>query len=187
MKKVLWLIHRLSFCSTQLHFDLIIPSDGWLCRRREVSQPIEGGNSQREHSIAIKGPAAAESSRNQSTSRPSTHNAAAAGAGQLPVRPTLLTQALRAYQPDLLASSSVLPSFGWLILLFLSTHGTTAEPSACTCRFPYGESMFLVSSDAKRGLQRSAKVGTPGLVNFITAAAVAYDFCLSLPAAFTQP
>ena len=31
--------------------------------------------------------------------------------------------------------------------------------------------------------QRSAKVGAPGLVNFITA--VAYRFCLNLPAAFT--
>ena len=34
-------------------------------------------------------------------------------------------------------------------------------------------------------LQRSAKVGAPGLVNFITA--VAYDFCPSLTAASTQP
>ena len=34
-------------------------------------------------------------------------------------------------------------------------------------------------------VQRSAKVGDPGLVNFITA--VAYHFCPSLPAAFTQP
>ena len=34
-------------------------------------------------------------------------------------------------------------------------------------------------------LQRSAKVGAPGLVNIITA--VAYHFCPSLPAAFTQP
>ena len=34
-------------------------------------------------------------------------------------------------------------------------------------------------------LQRWAKVGAPGLVNFITA--VAYHFCSSLPAAFTQP
>ena len=34
-------------------------------------------------------------------------------------------------------------------------------------------------------VQRSAKVGAPGLVNFITA--VAYHFCPSLPAAFTQP
>ena len=33
--------------------------------------------------------------------------------------------------------------------------------------------------------QRSAKVGAPGLVNFINA--VAYRFCPSLPAAFTQP
>ena len=32
--------------------------------------------------------------------------------------------------------------------------------------------------------QRSAKVGAPGLVNFISA--VAYPFCPSLPAAFTQ-
>ena len=36
-----------------------------------------------------------------------------------------------------------------------------------------------------RMLQRSANVGAPGLVNFITA--VAYHFCPSLPAAFTQP
>ena len=35
------------------------------------------------------------------------------------------------------------------------------------------------------GVQRSAKVGAPGLVNFITA--VAYHFCLSLTTAFTQP
>ena len=34
-------------------------------------------------------------------------------------------------------------------------------------------------------VQRSAQVGTQGLVNFITA--VAYHFCSSLPAAFTQP
>ena len=34
-------------------------------------------------------------------------------------------------------------------------------------------------------LQRSANVGTPGLVNFITP--VAYHFCPSTPAAFTQP
>ena len=34
-------------------------------------------------------------------------------------------------------------------------------------------------------VQRLAKFGAPGLVNFITA--VAYHFCLSLPAAFTQP
>ena len=34
-------------------------------------------------------------------------------------------------------------------------------------------------------VQRSAEVGAPGLVNFITA--VAYHFCPSLPAAFTQP
>ena len=34
-------------------------------------------------------------------------------------------------------------------------------------------------------VQRSAEVGAPGLVNFITA--VAYHFCLSLAAAFTQP
>ena len=33
-------------------------------------------------------------------------------------------------------------------------------------------------------VQRSAKVGAPGLVNFITA--VAYHFCPTLPAAFTQ-
>ena len=35
-----------------------------------------------------------------------------------------------------------------------------------------------------KGVQRSAKVGAPGLVNFITA--VAYHFCPCLPAAFTQ-
>ena len=34
-------------------------------------------------------------------------------------------------------------------------------------------------------LQGSAKVGAPGLVNFITA--VAYHFCPSLPEEFTQP
>ena len=34
-------------------------------------------------------------------------------------------------------------------------------------------------------IQGSAKRRAPGLVNFITA--VAYHFCLSLPAAFTQP
>ena len=34
-------------------------------------------------------------------------------------------------------------------------------------------------------VQRSAKFGAPGLVNFVTA--VAYHFCPSLPAAFTQP
>ena len=35
------------------------------------------------------------------------------------------------------------------------------------------------------GMQRSAIVGAPGLVNFTTA--VAYHFCPSLLAAFTQP
>ena len=34
-------------------------------------------------------------------------------------------------------------------------------------------------------IQRLAKVGAPGLVNFITT--VAYQFCLNLPAAFMQP
>ena len=34
-------------------------------------------------------------------------------------------------------------------------------------------------------MQGSAKVGAPGLTNFVTA--VAYHFCPSLPAAFTQP
>ena len=34
-------------------------------------------------------------------------------------------------------------------------------------------------------IQRSAKVDAPGLVNFIPA--VAYHFCLNLPAAFTKP
>ena len=34
-------------------------------------------------------------------------------------------------------------------------------------------------------IQRSAEVGAPGLVNFITA--VANNFCSILPAAFTQP
>ena len=33
--------------------------------------------------------------------------------------------------------------------------------------------------------ETSAKIGAPGLVNFITA--VAYHFCLKLPAVFTQP
>ena len=33
-------------------------------------------------------------------------------------------------------------------------------------------------------VQRSSKVGAPGLVSLITA--VAYHFCLSLPAVFTQ-
>ena len=34
-------------------------------------------------------------------------------------------------------------------------------------------------------LERSAQVGSPGLVNFIHA--IAYHFCLKLPAVFTQP
>ena len=34
-------------------------------------------------------------------------------------------------------------------------------------------------------VQRSAKVGAPSLVKFVPA--VAYHFCLNLPAAFTQP
>ena len=37
----------------------------------------------------------------------------------------------------------------------------------------------------KEIIQRSAKVGAPGLLNFITVDA--YHFCTSLPAAFTQP
>ena len=37
----------------------------------------------------------------------------------------------------------------------------------------------------REGIQRSAKVDVPGLVNFIPA--VAYHSCLNLPAAFTQP
>ena len=36
----------------------------------------------------------------------------------------------------------------------------------------------------KTALQRSAKVDAPGLVNFVLG--VAYHFCLSLPAEFTQ-
>ena len=45
------------------------------------------------------------------------------------------------------------------------------------------EKTFIASYVAS--LQRSAKVGAPCLVNFITA--VAYQFCLNLPATFTQP
>ena len=37
----------------------------------------------------------------------------------------------------------------------------------------------------RRGVQRWAEVGAPGLVNFFTA--VAYHICPSLPAPFTQP
>ena len=37
----------------------------------------------------------------------------------------------------------------------------------------------------RANVQRSAKVGAPGLVNLIPA--LAYHFCLNLPAAFTQP
>ena len=40
-------------------------------------------------------------------------------------------------------------------------------------------------SELASSLQRSANVGAPGLVTSITA--VAYHFCPSLPAAFTQP
>ena len=42
-----------------------------------------------------------------------------------------------------------------------------------------------LSSSSDTHVQSSAIVGSPGLVNFITA--VAYHFCPSLPAAFTQP
>ena len=35
------------------------------------------------------------------------------------------------------------------------------------------------------GLQESANPRAPGLVNFV--AALAYHFCMALPAAFTQP
>ena len=50
-----------------------------------------------------------------------------------------------------------------------------------------GESRFCVRPllFESRQVQRSAEVGATGLVNFITA--VAYHFCPSLPAAFTQP
>ena len=45
--------------------------------------------------------------------------------------------------------------------------------------------MNLPTPMLMKTVQRLAKVGAPGLVNFITA--VAYHFCPSLPTAFTQP
>ena len=58
-----------------------------------------------------------------------------------------------------------------------------------------GGSFPLSSSEMKEGIQEGGlslsrctglgKKPFPGLVNFV--AAVAYHFCLSLPAAFTQP
>ena len=45
--------------------------------------------------------------------------------------------------------------------------------------------LLAVRQNVSCSLQRSAKVGAPALVNFITA--VAYHSCPSLPAAFTQP
>ena len=44
---------------------------------------------------------------------------------------------------------------------------------------------MIDNSKKQFSVQISAKVGAPGLVNFITA--VAYQFCLNLPAAFMQP
>ena len=49
-----------------------------------------------------------------------------------------------------------------------------------------GRKLQLLGKDSSANtLQRSAKVGVPGFMNFITAAA--HHFCPSLPAAFTQP
>ena len=48
-----------------------------------------------------------------------------------------------------------------------------------------GEEIKELPDFAEKNIQRSGKVSAPGLVNFITA--VAYHFCPSLPAAFTQP
>ena len=94
--------------------------------RKSASQPIEGGILRGNILSLSKDPPSAESSRNQSTSRLSTHNAAAAG--QLPVRPTLLTQALRAYQPDLLALPSFLPSLVVLVILVHTRDGRLQSP-----------------------------------------------------------
>ena len=48
-----------------------------------------------------------------------------------------------------------------------------------------GSTEFTLDLEGHAGLQRSAEVGAPNYVNIITA--VAYHFCPSLPAAFTQP
>ena len=45
--------------------------------------------------------------------------------------------------------------------------------------------MGLWGSKNAQGVERSATVGAPGLVNFVTD--IAYHFYPSLPAAFTQP
>ena len=64
-----------------------------------------------------------------------------------------------------------------------STHATYINDSRDRAHVNY----VLRNPLQKReyGVQRWAKVGAPGLVNLITA--VAYLFCLNLPAEFSQP
>ena len=68
---------------------------------------------------------------------------------------------------------------GWLhhIICF---HSSTQNPLNVFHQTPLAANATLLCI-----IQRSAKVGAPGLVNFITA--VAYQLCLNLPAAFMQP
>ena len=123
----------LSICSTQLHFDLIIPSDGWLWWRKEVGQPADRrGYSQRQHSIAIKGPAERRVITQSKYVQVVLRRIMQPPPASYPsVRRTLLTQALRAYQPDLLALPSFLPSFPRCSCYSCPHTGrTTAEPSA---------------------------------------------------------
>ena len=53
------------------------------------------------------------------------------------------------------------------------------------CFVEWYTSVSISQQNMSVSVQRSAKVGAPGLVNFIPA--VAYHFCPRLPAAFTQP
>ena len=57
------------------------------------------------------------------------------------------------------------------------TTANTYSTCFCACNFPGKHRDYVIQGSAKRR--------SPGLVNFV--AAVAYHFCLALPAAFTQP
>ena len=66
--------------------------------------------------------------------------------------------------------------------LFSSSHSSAICPRLTITN---NSSVFAIREVPKATVQRLAKVGAPGLVNLI--ADVAYHFCPSLPAAFTQP
>ena len=61
----------------------------------------------------------------------------------------------------------------------------TAEQEICKTPLVNDYGSFPPREGAKRRIRGSAKRWSPGLVKFVSA--VAYYFCLALPAAFTQP